>query len=129
MRIKQFRYTFTDPYILEELTRAYKRADVKRRIDLLSQFSTEGNTIPYELALQAVEDQSVEIREWIARFVQNYWLILRAELVKVAIQNPLKKSNQAMKFLIRKYKRELLPRNIDILQMLNICLQIQNRFR
>jgi hypothetical protein len=71
MRFKQFRYTFTDPYILEELTRAYKRADVKGRIDLLNRFSIEDETIPYELALQAVEDQSVEIREWIARFSRH----------------------------------------------------------
>ena len=65
------RYDFSDPYIDEELARSYKRADARGRMDLLSRIAGRQDknrkSLPYVLALLAVEDEYVEVREWIAR--------------------------------------------------------------
>jgi len=66
------RYAFSDAYIDEELTRTYKRADVNGRIDLLRGIVDQQEIkyqlgVPYVLALLAVEDENVAVREWIAK--------------------------------------------------------------
>jgi hypothetical protein len=61
------RYTFPDAYILEELQRAYQVADTKSRIRLLRKLYRGEQRAPFEIALLAVEDPQVEVRQWIAR--------------------------------------------------------------
>lgn len=61
------RYTFPDAYILEELQRAYQVADTKGRIRLLRKLYRGEQRAPFEIALLAVEDPQVEVRQWIAR--------------------------------------------------------------
>ena len=58
------RYTFYDPYIIEELRRKYQQASAKGRIRLLRQLHRP----PFEIVLLAVEDTDVEVRQWIARY-------------------------------------------------------------
>lgn len=65
------RYAFLDPYTLEELRREYTRADVWGRIRMLEKHKQQHFHIPFEIAALAVEDQHVEIREWIARYGQD----------------------------------------------------------
>ena len=60
------RYTFPDAYILEELQRAYQVADTKGRIRLLRKLYRGEQRAPFEIALLAVEDPQVEVRQWIA---------------------------------------------------------------
>ena len=68
------RYGIVDPYTLEELSRRYKMADARGRIRVLRLFCGQQNgrgneppDLPFEIALMAVEDPNVEVRQWIAR--------------------------------------------------------------
>ncbi len=63
-----YRYDVWDAYTLEELRRKYTRADAKGRVSLLKELysDSKGGLIPFEIARLAVEDENVEIREWIA---------------------------------------------------------------
>jgi uncharacterized protein YfeS len=61
------RYDTTDAYTLEELRREYKASDCKGRIRLLLRLYKGDRVPPFEIALSAVEDPHVEIRQWIAR--------------------------------------------------------------
>ncbi|MGB6476612.1 MAG: hypothetical protein WBF04_21390 [Candidatus Sulfotelmatobacter sp.] len=65
------RYGVIDAYTLEELRRKYKMSDVKGRIALLQQFwhrrsdsRPSAPDMPFEIAVMAVEDSNVEVREW-----------------------------------------------------------------
>ena len=61
------RYAIPDTYTLEELSRDYQASDAKGRIGLLHKLY-EGNSVPpYEIALLAVVDPHVEVRQWFAR--------------------------------------------------------------
>lgn len=68
------RYGVIDAYTLEELCRKYKMSDAKGRIHLLKRFWNGRETskpyppnLPFEIALMAVEDSNVGIRQWVAR--------------------------------------------------------------
>jgi hypothetical protein len=61
------RYIFPDEYILEELRRDYQHTDTKGRILLLRKLCRDDQHAPCEIALLAVEDPNVEVRQWIAR--------------------------------------------------------------
>jgi hypothetical protein len=61
------RYTFPDAYILEELRRAYHASDTKGRIRLLQKLYRGEQRPPFEVALLAVEDPDVTVRQWVAR--------------------------------------------------------------
>lgn len=61
------RYAISDPYILEELRREYQAADIKGRIGLLEKLYKGEQGAPYVIALLAVEDEHVEVRQWMAR--------------------------------------------------------------
>ena len=62
------RYSSLDSYTHEELRRKYQASDSKARIDLLQNFYNKNDTAPpFEIALLAVEDSNVEVRQWIAR--------------------------------------------------------------
>ncbi len=61
------RYSKLDSYTLEELRRKYQTSDPKARIDLLQNFYKDDTAPPFEIALVAVEDSNVEVRQWIAR--------------------------------------------------------------
>jgi hypothetical protein len=61
------RYTFEDAYILEELKREYQRSDARSRIRLVRRLYQDDGRPPYEIAVLAIEDSHVEVREWIAR--------------------------------------------------------------
>jgi len=61
------RYTFSDAYILEELRRTYQGSDTQGRIQLLQQLYRDDQRAPSEVALLAVEESDVEVRQWIAR--------------------------------------------------------------
>jgi hypothetical protein len=62
------RYDVLDAYTLEELRRKYTRANAKGRVSLLKELyeQKQDNPIAFEIARMAVEDENVEIREWIA---------------------------------------------------------------
>jgi hypothetical protein len=60
------RYDFIDAYVLEELRREYQSSDISGRIGVLQRFYDKGLSAPFEIALLAVEDPNVEIRQWIA---------------------------------------------------------------
>ena len=62
------RYDVLDAYTLEELRRKYTRAEAKGHVSLLKELYEEnqGNPIAFEIARMAVEDETVEVREWIA---------------------------------------------------------------
>ncbi|MCI0410958.1 MAG: hypothetical protein L0191_20750 [Acidobacteria bacterium] len=60
------RYYFSDAYTLEELRREYKASDARGRIRLLRKLYRGGRAVPFEIALLAVEDPNVEVRQWIA---------------------------------------------------------------
>jgi hypothetical protein len=62
------RYDVLDAYTLEELRRKSTRADAKSRVLLLKELyeQKQGNPISFEIARMAVEDEKVEVREWIA---------------------------------------------------------------
>ncbi len=62
------RYTVADAYVIEELKRRYESADGKGRIQLLRSIYRKQSHLPYDLALLAVEDSNVEVRQWIARY-------------------------------------------------------------
>lgn len=68
------RYAIHDRYILEELRRAYVSSDGPGRIRLLRRlyrgitgYRRGEGRVPFEIARLAVEDPSVEVRQWIAR--------------------------------------------------------------
>lgn len=61
------RYIFSDAYILEELRREYHISNAKGRIRLLRKLYNDDRAAPFEIACLAVEDQYVEVRQWIAR--------------------------------------------------------------
>ncbi|MBI1956677.1 MAG: hypothetical protein HYS38_09815 [Acidobacteria bacterium] len=61
------RYAFADAYILEELKRKYFSAGPQRRIDLLQTLYASVGSLPYEIAVLAVEDPNAEVRQWIAQ--------------------------------------------------------------
>ncbi len=63
------RYHFPDPYTLEELRLKYTNTDTKGRIQLLNDLlhGDDSWMIPYEIALLAVEDPNLEVRQWLAR--------------------------------------------------------------
>jgi hypothetical protein len=70
------RYAVIDAYILEELRHEYQTLTAKGRIRLLRKLSREGTlppyqSPPYEIALLAVEDPNVEVRQWIARHSED----------------------------------------------------------
>lgn len=76
------RYANLDPYTLEELRRKYNRANTAGRLNILKPYkvqivgcrSTLGRAVPYELALLAVQDRDITVREWIARHISLYCL-------------------------------------------------------
>ncbi|MBI2200061.1 MAG: hypothetical protein HYU42_15920 [Candidatus Rokubacteria bacterium] len=65
------RYAIHDAYVVAELRSQYEAADVQGRITLLEGLyrspEYRDDRLPYELALLAVSDPSVEVRRWIAR--------------------------------------------------------------
>ncbi len=61
------RFTFDDPYVLEELRRRYRDSDAKGRTRLLKQLYKSEWVPAYEIVLMAVEDPAVQVRQWIAR--------------------------------------------------------------
>ena len=61
------RYAVTDAYTLEEMRREFQNSDAKGRIRLLEKLYEGEGAPPYEIALLAVEDPNVEVRQWIAR--------------------------------------------------------------
>jgi hypothetical protein len=61
------RYEMCDEYTLEELKRKYQRFNPEKRIQLLQEIYSHDCQPPYEIALLAVQDQNVEVREWMAR--------------------------------------------------------------
>lgn len=61
------RYTSPDAYTLEELRREYQRTDSKGRIHLLRKLYSGDRIAAFEIALLAVQDENVEVRQWIAR--------------------------------------------------------------
>ncbi len=68
------RYSVIDVYTLEELRRQYRSSDVAGRIRFLAQFrkaddDPRGGTevLPFDIVFMAAQDDSVEIRQWIAR--------------------------------------------------------------
>lgn len=61
------RYDITDAYTLEEVRREYQTSDAKGRIRLLRKLYRTGRAAPFEIALLAVEDPNVEVRQWVAR--------------------------------------------------------------
>ena len=63
------RYSIHDAYTVEELRREYQASDAKGRIRLLRKLYRTLKP-PYEIALLAVEDPNVEVRQWLAR---NGW--------------------------------------------------------
>jgi hypothetical protein len=59
-----------DAYTLEELRREYRVSDTKERIQLLERLYSGERFAwqpPFEIALMAVEDSSLAVRQWIAR--------------------------------------------------------------
>src|SRR5205809_6954258 len=60
------RYQIIDAYTLEELRREYQASDTKGRVRLLRKLYKD-RIPPYKIVLMAVEDQNVEVRQWIAR--------------------------------------------------------------
>ena len=69
------RHGIIDSYTLEELRREYQNTDAKGRISLLKKLYGEGQIPPYEIARLAVEDQDVQVRQWIAK--NGEWLDYR----------------------------------------------------
>jgi hypothetical protein len=68
------RYQVIDAYTLEELRRQYNASDAQGRIRLLAKFrktSDERDSkrvqLPFEIVRLAAEDNSAEVRQWIAR--------------------------------------------------------------
>lgn len=63
------RYDANDAYILEELRREYQASDAKGRIRLLKRLhrAAPNMGVPLVVALMALEDPHVEVRQWIAR--------------------------------------------------------------
>lgn len=61
------KYDIIDAYTLEELRRTYHASDSKGRIRLLQKFYRADKAAPFEIALLAVDDPHVEVRQWIAR--------------------------------------------------------------
>lgn len=70
------RYAVADAYTLEELRREYQMTDAKGRIRLLKKLNRYTDTLPIYMrgqtthdviALLAVDDPNVEVRQWIAR--------------------------------------------------------------
>ncbi|MDV2502508.1 MAG: hypothetical protein RX318_00940 [bacterium] len=61
------RYDIIDEYTLEELQREYRASDAKGRINILESYYKRDRQAPYEIALLAVEDSNVEVRQWMAR--------------------------------------------------------------
>jgi len=61
------RYEMADDYTTEELTRNYERSTPENRMRLPESLYNEIYRPPYKLARLAVQDQNVEVREWIAR--------------------------------------------------------------
>lgn len=61
------RYAVIDHYTLEELRREYQKADAKGRVCLLEKLYEDDKVPPFEIALLAVEDPNVEVRQWIAK--------------------------------------------------------------
>lgn len=61
------RYEIIDAYTLEELRREYNASDRNGRIRLLQRLHKGGKIPPFDVALSAVEDADVEVRQWMAR--------------------------------------------------------------
>ncbi len=68
------RYAVIDAYTLEELRREYRSSDVPGRIRFLAQFrkADDGprvstDALPFDIVFSAAQDDSVEVRQWIAR--------------------------------------------------------------
>lgn len=61
------RYDIIDAYTLEELRREYSVSDANGRIRLLQRLHKGGRIPPFQIALSAVEDPRVEVRQWMAR--------------------------------------------------------------
>ncbi len=68
-----YRYEFVDAYTIEELKREYQSYDTKDRIRMLQELykNTESKQLPYEIAIMAIEDTDVDVRQWIARYGMN----------------------------------------------------------
>ncbi len=69
-----YRYAAIDAYTLEELRHEYKNSDIKGRIRLFKRLQKSGYRAPYEIALLALEDSNLELRQWMAR---HAWLDYR----------------------------------------------------
>jgi hypothetical protein len=68
------RYAVVDVYTLEELRRQYRSSDVPGRIRFLAQFRKADDgprvgaqALPFDIVFLAAQDDSVEVRQWIAR--------------------------------------------------------------
>lgn len=61
------RYTRIDPYVLEELKHRYQNSDANGRIYLLRNLHKNYGSPPLDIALLAVEDPHIEIRQWFAQ--------------------------------------------------------------
>jgi hypothetical protein len=68
------RYAVIDAYTLEELRRQYISSDVAGRIRFLAQFRKaddasggDKEVLPFDIVFMAAQDDSIEIRQWIAR--------------------------------------------------------------
>lgn len=65
------RYAICDAYTLEELRRNYHNLDIQGRINLLQTLNESDHGIPFEIAVLAVEDQNVQVRQWLARYGEH----------------------------------------------------------
>lgn len=65
------RFSIIDEYTLEELKRRYHTSVPRERIELVQRMYQTGIIPPYELARLAVDDQHVEVRQWMARHARH----------------------------------------------------------
>lgn len=65
------RFSIIDEYTLEELRREYQSSAPKDRIALVAGLYQSGIIPPYDIARLAVEDQHVEVRQWLARHARH----------------------------------------------------------
>lgn len=65
------RFSIIDEYTLEELKRRYHNSTPRERIELIVGMYQTGIIPPYELARLAVDDQHVEVRQWMARHARH----------------------------------------------------------
>lgn len=65
------RFSIVDEYTLEELKRRYHTSSPRERIELILGMYQTGIIPPYALARLAVDDQHVEVRQWMARHARH----------------------------------------------------------